>query len=276
VDVVSTYGAGLDGHQKTVMACRVTPDPTGQQADGIMALQQFGTRTRDLRALSDWLAEVGVTHVARESTGEYWRPVYHLLEGHVTIFLVNAAHVKQVPGRKTDKADACWLATRMCDGLLQARVIPPQPQRDLRDLTRYRTKLVQKRSRAINRLKGVLERAKITLAAVATDIMGVSGRALLAVVSQGRAYPATMAERAKDRMRTKLPLLEQALTGPMRDHHRRLLTRQLAHIDVLDAPLNALSGEITRGLGELEAATPAGPDPLASMTERSKSPKTMP
>jgi transposase len=110
MDVVFTHYAGLDVQQKTVMACRVTPDPTGQQADGIIELQRFGTMTRDLLALSDWLAEAGVTHVAMESTGEYWRPVYNLLEGNVTIFLVNAAHVKQVPGRKTDKADARWLA----------------------------------------------------------------------------------------------------------------------------------------------------------------------
>jgi transposase len=118
MDVVFTYGAGLDVQQKTVMACRVTADTTGQQADGIMELQPFGTMTRDLLALSDWLAEVGVTHVAMESTGKYWRPVYNLLEGHVTIFLVNAVHVKQVPGRKTDKADARWLAKPLRYGLV--------------------------------------------------------------------------------------------------------------------------------------------------------------
>jgi transposase len=127
MDVVFTHCAGLDGHQKTVTACRVTPDPTGQQADVSMALQPFGTMTRALLALSDGLAEVGVPHVALESPGAYWRPVYNLLEGHVTIFLVNAAHVKQVPGRKTDKADARWLAKLMRDGLLQASCIPPTP-----------------------------------------------------------------------------------------------------------------------------------------------------
>jgi transposase len=175
MDVIFTHCAGLDVHKKTVMACRVTPDPTGQQADGLMELREFGTMTQDLLALSDWLAEAGITHVAMESTGEYWRPVYNLLEGHVTIFLVNAAHVKQVPGRKTDKADARWLAKLMRYGLLQASFIPPQGQRDLRDLTRYRTKLVQERSREVNRVQGVLERANIKLASVATDIMG--GRA---------------------------------------------------------------------------------------------------
>jgi transposase len=255
MDVVFTHCAGLDVHKKTVMACRVTPDPTGQQADGVMEVKEFGTLTRDLLALSDWLAEVGVTHVAMESTGEYWRPVYNLLEGTVTIFLVNAAHVKQVPGRKTDKADARWLAKLMRYGLLAASFIPPQGQRDLRDLTRYRTKLVQERSREVNRVQGVLERANIKLASVATDIMGVSGRAILAALIAGRADPGTMAELAKGRMRAKLPLLEQALTGLMRDHHRRLLALQLAHIDFLDEQIDSLSDEVTRCLGELEAET---------------------
>jgi transposase len=267
MDVMFTHCAGLDVHKKTVTACRVTPDLTGQQADGIMELKDFGTMTADLLALSDWLAEAGITHVAMESTGEYWKPVYNILEGDCTVFLVNAAHVKQVPGRKTDKADARWLAKLMRYGLLQASFIPPAGQRDLRDLTRYRTKLVQERSRAVNRLQGVLERANIKLAAVATDIMGVSGRAMLAALIAGRADPGTMAELAKGRMRTKLPLLEQALTGLMRDHHRRLLTLQLAHIDFLDEQIDTLSADITRGLGELEAeAPPPLPGDLAGAT----------
>jgi transposase len=125
MDVIFTHCAGLDGHKKTVMACRVTPDPTGGQADGIMEVREFGTLTRDLLALSEWLAEEGITHVAMESTGEYWKPGYNILEGEMTVFLVNAAHVKQVPGRKTDKADARWLAKLMRHGLLQASFIPP-------------------------------------------------------------------------------------------------------------------------------------------------------
>jgi transposase len=246
VDIVFTHCAGLDVHKKTGMACRVTPDPTGQQADGIMEVKEFGTLTSDLLTLSDWLAAAAVTHVAMESTGEYWRPIYNLLEGTFTVFLVNAAHVKQVPGRKTDKADARWLAKLMRYGLLAASFIPPQGQRDLRDLTRYRTKLVQARSREVNRVQGVLERANMKLASVATDIMGVSGRAILAALIAGRADAGTMAELAKGRMRTKRPLLEQALTGLMRDHHRRLLTFQLAHIDFLDEQIEALGAEIMR------------------------------
>ena len=262
MDVVFTHCAGLDVHKKTVMACRVTPDPMGQQVDGIMEVREFGTLTRDLLALSDWLTEAGITHVAMESTGEYWKPVYNLLEGTCTVFLVNAAHVKNVPGRKTDRADARWLAKLMRYGLLQASFIPPMEQRDLRDLTRYRTKLVQERTREINRVQGVLERANIKLASVATDIMGVSGRAILAALIDGRADPATMAELAKGRLRSKIPVLEQALTGLVRDHHRRLLALQVAPIDFLDEPLEALSTAITHLLTDLSAA-PTPPSPAA-------------
>jgi transposase len=246
------------------MACRVTPDPTGQQADGVMEVKEFGTLTRDLLAWSDRLAAAGITHVAMESTGEYWRPVYNLLDGAVTIFLVNAAHVKQVPGRKTDKADARWLAKLMRYGLLAASFIPPQGQRDLRDLTRHRTKLVQERSREGNRGQGVLERANTKLASVAADMMGVSGRAILAALLAGRAAPGAMAELAKGRMRAKLPLLEQASAGLMRDHHRRLLARPLAHIDFLDEPIDTLSGEVRHCLGGLGAETAILPDLAAS------------
>jgi transposase len=180
MEVIFTHGAGLDVHKKTVLACRVTPDPTGQQADGFMELKAFGPMTADQLALSAWLAAAGTTHVAMESTGESWEPLHNILEGDFTVFLVNAAHVKQVPGRKTEKADARWLAKLMRCGLLQASFIPPVEQRDLRDLTRDRTKLVQERSREVNRGQGVLERANMKLAAVATDLMGVSARAILA------------------------------------------------------------------------------------------------
>jgi transposase len=175
---------------------------------------------------------------------------------------VNAAHVKQVPGRKTDKADARWLAKLMRHGLLQASFIPPQGQRELRDLTRYRTKLVQERSREANRVQGGLERANIKLAAVASDMMGVSGRAILAGLIEGRTDAATMAELATGRLRSKIPLLEQALTGLVRDHHRRMLAIQLAHIDVLDEQIEALSVVISRCLTELSAsdASPTGSD----------------
>lgn len=222
--------------------CRVTPDPTGQQADGLLELQAFGTRPADRLALSDWLAAAGVIHVAMESTGESWTPISRILEGSFTVCLVNAAHVKQVPGRTTDKADACWLATLMRDWLLPASFIPPAAQRDLRELTRYRTTLVQERGREVNRVPGVLERAHIKLAAVATNIFGVSGRA----------DPSMMAELAKGRLRSQRPLLAQALTGLGRAHHRRWLTIQLPYLDCLNA-------EITRALMDLRGCEPAPP-----------------
>jgi transposase len=268
MDVIFTHCAGLDVHKKSITACRMIPDPTGQEAEGLMELQTFGTFTLELLALADWLAAAGVTHVAMESTGEYWKPVYNLLEGTCTVLLVNAAHVKNVPGRKTDKADARWLAKLLRYGLLQASFIPPAGQRDLRDLTRYRTKLVQERSREVNRVQGVLERANIKLASVASDIMGVSGRAMLEALIAGRADPATMAEWARGRMRRKIPLLEQALPGVVRDHHQLLLATQLAHIDFLEEQIEALSRAIGDRLHalDLEASPvmPLGPPEAAS------------
>jgi len=248
MDVVLTHCAGLDVHKKSITACRIVPDPTGQDQEGGAELQTVGTMTIALLALVDWLTAAGITHVAMESTGEYWQPVFNLLEGTLTVLLVHAAHVKNVPGRKTDKADARWLAKLMRYGLLQASFIPPAGQRDLRDLTRYRTKLVQERAREVNRVQGVLERANIKLASVASDIMGVSGRAMLDALIAGRADPQTMAALAKRRMRRKIPVLEQALTGLMRDHHRRLLALQLAHIDFLDEQIEALSTAIEASL----------------------------
>ena len=257
MDVVFMRCAGLDVHKRSVTACRITPDPTGQEPDGHMELQTFGTLTTEWLALSDWLAEADVTHVVIESTGEYWKPVFNLLEGTFDVCLVNAAHVKNVPGRKTAKADARWLATLLRYGLLQASFIPPQDQRDVRDLTRYRTKVVQERSREVNRIQGVLERANIKLASVATDIMGVSGRAMLEALIAGRADPATIAELARGRMRAKIPVLPQALSGIVRDHHRLLLATPLAPIDFLDEQIDALSQEIVRCLTALRLSTAA-------------------
>jgi transposase len=214
-----------------------------------------------LLALADWLTEASITHVAMESTGQYWTPVYNLLEGTFTVFLVNAAHVKNVPGRKTDKADARWLAKLMRFGLLQASFIPPKGQRDVRDLTRYRTKLVQERVREVNRVQGVLERANLKLASVASAIMGVSGRAMLEALIAGKADPATMADLAKRWMRSKIPLLEQALTGVVRDHHRQLLAMPLAHIDFLDEQLEALNTTIATALRALSIDEPPRQQP---------------
>jgi transposase len=261
MDVVFLRCAGLDVHKKSITACRIVPDPTGQEAEGTAELRTFGTMTLKLLALADWLTEASITHVAMESTGQYWTPVYNLLEGTFTVFLVNAAHVKNVPGRKTDKADARWLAKLMRFGLLQASFIPPKGQRDVRDLTRYRTKLVQERVREVNRVQGVLERANLKLASVASAIMGVSGRAMLEALIAGKADPATMADLAKRWMRSKIPLLEQALTGVVRDHHRQLLAMPLAHIDFLDEQLEALNTTIATALRALSIDEPPRQQP---------------
>jgi transposase len=253
MEVVLTHCAGLDVYKKSITACRIVPDPMGLDAEGVAELQTFGTMTIALLALVDWLAAAGITHVAMESTGAYWKPVYNLLEGAVTVLFVQAAHVKNVPGRKTDKADARWLATLMRYGLLQASFLPPAGQRDFRDLTRYRTKLVQERVREVNRMQGVLERANIKLASVAAAIMGGSGRAMLEALIAGRADPTAMAELAKRRMRRKIPLLAQALTGLVRDHHRRLLAIPRAHSDLLDEQIATLRTAIEASLATLSA-----------------------
>src|SRR5262249_21548750 len=214
---------------------------------------------RDWLALADGLAEGGITHVALESTGEDWRPVYTILEGAFTVFLVNAAHGKQVPGRKTAKADARWLATRMRHGWLQASCIPPQGRCEWGERMRSRTTLGQDRSGEVNRGQGVLERATIKLAAGATAIRGVSGRAILAALIEGRTAPATRAALAKGRRRSTSPLLEQAVTGLMHDPHRRLLALQLAHVDFLDEQIETLRAELMRDVTALEPGDPLPP-----------------
>jgi transposase len=266
MEVVFPRCAGLDVHKKTVTACCLVSDSTGQTPEGVAELRPFGPMTRDRLALADWLVEAGITHIAMESPGEYWKPVYNLLEDTVTIFLVHASHVQNVPGRKTDPAAARWLAKLMRYGWLQASFLPPVAQRDLRDWTRYRTKLVQERAREVNRVQGVLERANIKLASVASDVLGVSGRAMLEALIAGEADPATMAALAKRRMRSKIPVLEQALTGTVRDHHRRLLTLQLGHIDFLDAQIAALNNPIAECVTTLnqEAGVDTTPPSLPS------------
>ena len=241
MEVIYDHCAGLDVHKKTVVACRLRPDAKGQVAP---ESKTFGTTTPELLLLADWLAEAEITHVAMESTADYWKPIYNLLEGEFEVWLVNAKHVHNVPGRKTDISDAEWLADLLRHGLLRASFIPPQPQRDLRDLTRYRTKLVQERARQANRLQKLLESANIKLASVATDTLGKSGRDMLAALIEGQTDVEVIAELARGRLRKKIPALKQALTGLMRPHHRFLLAQQLAHIDFLDEQINTLSQEI--------------------------------
>jgi transposase len=237
--------AGLDIHKRTVVACRVQVD---QEGELLMETKTFGTMTADLLQLSDWLSQWEVSHVAMESTGDYWKPVFNLLEGDYEVLLVNAQHVKHVPGRKTDVHDAEWLGELLVYGLLKPSFIPPKPQRDLRDLTRYRTKLVQERARVVNRVQKLLENANIKLASVATDVLGVSGRRMLTALVDGETNVEVMAELAKGRLRNKIPELREALTGVVDDHHRFLLAQQLAHIDFLDEQIEEINAEIGRRL----------------------------
>lgn len=241
--VVHERCAGLDVHKKSVVACRIVPDGKG---DWQSEIRTFKTMTSDLLQLADWLAQVEVSYVAMESTGVYWKPVYNILEGQFEVLLVNAKHIKFVPGRKTDVKDAQWIAELLQHGLLKASFIPKVEQRELRELTRYRTHLIAERSREVNRVHKVLEDANLKLSSVATDIMGVSGREMLSAIIAGKDDPEALAQLAKARLRNKIAELEQALTGRIRDSHRLLLKLHLAHIDDLNAKLEDLEEEIER------------------------------
>jgi transposase len=242
-------GCGLDVHRDSVAACVRVP---GVRAGREQHVRTFGTTTADLLALRDWLTAYGVTHVAMESTGVYWKPVFYLLEDAFTCLLVNAAHVKQVPGRKTDILDCAWIAQLLEHGLLRGSFVPPAPIRDLRDLTRHRRALMQERTRVANRLHKQLQDAGIKLASVATDILGVSGRAMLAALVQGTTDPEVLAELARGRLRLKLPALRQALRGRFRDHHAFLVSQLLAHLDYLEDTITTVSARIAEHMAPFE------------------------
>jgi transposase len=238
-----------------VVACRNRPKGNREVEQEV---KTFGTTTPDLLELVEWLKEWDCSHVAMESTGDYWKPIYNLTEGVFEVLLTNAQHVKYVPGRKTDLSDAEWLTDLLRHGLLKGSFIPPKGQRDLRDLTRYQTKLVQERARQVNRVQKLLEGANIKLASVASDIFGVSGRAMLAELIAGQTDPAIMAELAKGRLRKKIGELEKALTGQVEEHHRFVLAQQLSHIDYLDEKLDLLEKRIEQHLESMgEQSLPA-------------------
>jgi transposase len=251
MDVRYQRCAGLEVHKRTVVACvRLTG------AEGVVEqeVRTFGTMTADLLALSDWLAGYAVEQVAMEATGVYWRPVFNVLEAGHAVLLVNPQHMRAVPGRKTDVKDAQWLADLLAHGLLQPSFIPPAPVRALRELTRYRTSLVQARTQEINRVHKLLELGNIKLAAVATDVLGKSGRAMLDGLVAGDHDPEALAELARGRLRAKLPALRQALEGQLQPHHRLLLRRMLAHLDFLETSLAEVQAEIDRHLVPFEEA----------------------
>ncbi len=248
MDVVYERCCGLDLHKRTVVACLILPGVGGKPQKEI---RTFGTMTADLLELADWLTSTGCTHVAMESTGVFWKPIYNLLEEQFTLLLVNAQHIKAVPGRKTDVKDCEWIADLLRHGLLRPSFVPDRPQRELRELTRYRTTLVRERSAEVNRLQKTLEGANIKLAAVASNIVGRSGREMLKALVAGAAEPAALAQLARGRLREKLPQLEQALQGRFTGHQRFLVAQQLAHIDYLDEAIERVSAEIEERLRPL-------------------------
>jgi transposase len=220
MDILHERCAGLDVHKKTVVACVRCPGPDGAVTSHV---HTFGTMTADLLALADWLDAHGVRHVAMESTGVYWKPIFNLLEGRFDVMLVNAGRIKQVPGRKTDVKDAEWIAQLLQYGLLSPSFIPEPAVRELRDLTRQRAQLVRDQAAVANRIQKVLEDANIKLGSVASDVLGVSGRAMIRAILDGCEDPARLADLAEGRLRGKMPQLKRALAGQVTDHHRFLL-----------------------------------------------------
>jgi transposase len=241
MDILYRCCAGLDVHKKTVVACVRRLDAAGSAHQEV---RSFGTMTCDLLALSDWLAEQGVQHVAMESTGVYWKPVFNILEGRFAVMLVNAQHIKQVPGRKTDVKDCAWIAQLLQHGLLRASFVPPPPIRELRDLTRQRSQLVAERATAANRVQKVLEDANIKLASVATDVLGVSGRDMLEAISAGENDAEKLADKARKRLRNKIPALQTALSGRVTEHHRFQLRLLLDHVTHLEELIGRLGTRI--------------------------------
>jgi transposase len=251
VDTLYPRCAGIDVHKNNVVVCVRCCDRPGKVFEEV---RTFSTMTADLRALSDWLAEHVVTHVAMESTGVYWEPVFNILEGRVAVILVNAEHIKQVPGRKTDVKDCQWIAQLLQHGLLKASFVPPLPIRELRDLTRQRTQLIQERTAAVNRIQKVLEDANVKLAGVATDVLGVSGRDMLEALIAGETDPAKLADLARKRLREKIPALRLALQGRVTGHHRFLLRMHLDHVTHLEELIGRLGARIAEALAPFAEA----------------------
>lgn len=241
---------GLDVHKASLTAC------VRLLVDGAVGelVETFGTTTSDLLALRDWLLAHEVTHVAMESTGVYWKCVYYLLEDDFELLLVNARHIKHVPGRKTDTIDAAWIAQLLACGLLRASLVPPRPIRELRDLTRYRKALIYERGRAVNRLHKLLEDAGVKLSCVATDVMGVSGRQMLRALIDGEADADALAELARGKLRKKLPALRKALEARFSAHHSFLLERMLGHIEALEGDIDTISTRIEQQIAPFEPA----------------------
>jgi transposase len=247
MQVVHEVCCGLDVHKKSVTACVVWAAGRRRQT------RAFGTFTRDLLELGDWLRSCGATHVALESTGVYWKPVWNLLEGQFEVLLVNAQHIKAVPGRKTDQKDSEWIADLLQHGLLRPSFVPPTPTRELRDLTRYRASLAQEINRIANRIQKVLEDGNIKLASVATDTLGASGRAMLEALVNGEQDSQRLAEMARGKLRNRIPELGRALEGRVTAHHRFLLRELLDHLYFVESKMRRIEQEIEERLGPFQS-----------------------
>lgn len=248
MDTIYARVAGLDVHQKFItvgVRCRLDTGKTFAE------VRTFTTMTRDLLAMADYLQALGVTHVALESTGVLWKPVWNILDGRFTLLLVNPRHIKQVPGRKSDASDAEWIAQLLQCGLLRGSFVPPRELRELRDLTRLRAQLVSEQTRLANRIHKALEDANIKLGAVASDILGKSGRAMLRALIRGERDPTKLAELAEGRLRAKIPELKLALEGHFTEHHRLLVEHLLGHLGDLEQRVEAISGRVAERLRPL-------------------------
>ena len=251
MEVLVVRQGALDVHKAQVTACVRVPDQDGAR---VQLVEQFATTVPGLLVLGDWLRSHRVTHVVMEATGDYWKPVWHMLEEDFELMLVNARHVKNVPGRKTDVGDSAWLCQLAEAGLLQASFVPPKPIRDLRLLTRYRRTQIEERKREAQRLHKALEDTGIKLDCVATDILGKSGRAMLDALVNGTTDPQTLADLALGKLRKKIPALRDALHGRFEALHATLIGAILAHLDFLDEQVASLSDAIEEQIAPFTAA----------------------
>lgn len=245
MEAIVERSCGLDVHQATVVACLLQGPPDGRARK---TTRTFGTTTAELEDLRAWLVDEGCTHVGMESSGVYWMPVFAILEGHFELIVGNAVHIKNVPGRKTDVKDAEWIADLVRHGLIRKSFVPPKWQRALRDLMRYRRKLVESETSERNRLIKLLETCNIKLSSVASDVFGVSGRAMLRALIEGNATAAEMAQLARGALRRKTDRLELALRGQLEEHHRFLLRLQLARVERIEGDVAVLDERIDRAL----------------------------
>jgi transposase len=267
MEILYTNCAGLDVHKKTVKVCVLTHASNGQLQK---EFRTYFTTTEELLKLGDWLKEQGCTHIAFEATGVYWKPVFNLLEGSFEVLVVNAQHIKAVPGRKTDVKDAEWIADLLQHGLLKASFIPSSPQRELRDLTRYRVRLTEEKAREVNRVQKTLEDTNLKLGDVVSDIMGKASRMILQAIADGETDPGRLAALAVGRVRATQEQLEAALRGTVTDHHRFLLSEHLTQIHHLEQAIERVTAEITRRF------TPPPEDTPFSQKEREVIPEQVP